>query len=553
MQNAVIYARFSSHGQNEQSIDGQVEECQQYCEQMGFNVVGIYHDNAISGKFDEKRSDFMQMIADSKTGLFQYIVVWKLDRFARNRYDSAIYKKDLSKRGIRVLSAKQQISPTNEGIFYEAILEANDEYYSLNLSTNVKRGQRQSVEKGLFIGGHTLFGYKINKTPVGNHYESKVEIDEKNAPIVQFIFEEYASGTPKKVIVDKLNAKGYKNFNGKPFHINNFQNTLTNRKYTGEYYFGENKQFNDNTYPPLISKELFNKVQERLKANKRAPAKAKAIIDYLLTGKAYCGHCGSPIVGTSGTGKMGNKFYYYNCSTKYKYHTCKKCAEKKGFLEWYVTEQTLEYVLQPARMDYIAGQLVEAYKRTASFAEIKSLESRISEVEKSIEKAVNAMIDATSSATRKLLDQKIADFEFLQNGLKNELLKLKAMNKANFTKKDIIAQLKLFCNGDPLDPEFQKRIIDGIVNSIYVYDDRILFYYNLHSAKQVSFIDNANIAENAEKTGDLATNIDEGKCSYLKCLAPPSNVKYEHQTQKVYYVFVDGLFGIVIYRKNTDK
>ena len=103
MQNAVIYARFSSHGQNEQSIDGQVEECQQYCEQMGFNVVGIYHDNAISGKFDEKRSDFMQMIADSKTGLFQYIVVWKLDRFARNRYDSAIYKKDLSKRGIRVL------------------------------------------------------------------------------------------------------------------------------------------------------------------------------------------------------------------------------------------------------------------------------------------------------------------------------------------------------------------------------------------------------------------------------------------------------------------
>ncbi len=95
------------------------------------------------------------------------------------------------------------------------------------------------------------------------------------------------------------------------------------------------------------------------------------------------------------------------------------------------------------------------------------------------------------------------------------------MNKANFTKKDIIAQLKLFCNGDPLDPEFQKRIIDGIVNSIYVYDDRILIYYNLHSAKQVSFIDNANIAENAEKTGDLATNIDEGKCSYLKCLAPP--------------------------------
>lgn len=552
MQNAVIYARFSSHGQNEQSIDGQIEECQQYCDQMGFNVVGVYHDNAISGKFDEKRSDFMQMIADSKEGLFQYIVVWKLDRFARNRYDSAIYKKDLSKHGIRVLSAKQQIAPTNEGIFYEAILEANDEYYSLNLSTNVKRGQRQSVEKGLFIGGHTLFGYKINKTPVGNHYESRVEIDETNAPIVQFIFEEYAKGTPKKVIVDKLNAKCCKNFNGKPFHINNFQNTLTNRKYTGEYYFGENKQYNNNTYPPLISKELFDKVQERLKANKHAPAKAKAIIDYLLTGKAYCGHCGSPMVGTSGTGKMGNKFYYYNCSTKYKEHTCQKHAEKKGFLEWYITEQTLEYVLQPARMDYIAGRLVESYKRTASYSEIKSLELRISEVDKNIEKAVNAMIDATSSATRKLLDQKIADYEFLQNGLKAELAKLKALSKANLTKKDVIVQLKQFCNGDPLDPEFQKRIIDGIVNCIYVYDDRILIYYNLFSAKQMSFINNAEIAENAENTGDLATSVDNAKCSYLKCLAPPSDVKYEHQTQKVYYVFVEGVFGIVIYR-NTEK
>lgn len=521
MQNAVIYARYSSHGQNEQSIDGQIDECQQYCEQMGFNVVGVYHDNAISGKFDEKRSDFMQMIADSKSGLFQYIVVWKLDRFARNRYDSAIYKKDLSKRGIRVLSAKQQIAPTNEGIFYEAILEANDEYYSLNLSTNVKRGQRQSVDKGLFIGGHTLFGYKVIKTPVGNRYESRVAIDEINAPIVQFIFNEYANGTPKKVIVDKLNAKGCKNYNGKPFHINNFQNTLTNRKYTGEYYFGENKQFNNNTYPPLISKELFDKVQERLKTNKRAPAKAKAIVDYLLTGKAYCGHCGAPMVGTSGTGKMGNKFYYYNCAVKYKEHTCQKRAEKKGFLEWYVTEQTMQYVLQPARMEFIAAELVKSLKESASYAEIKSLELHISEVDKNIDKAVTAMIDATSSAARKLLDQKIADYEFLQNGLKAELAKLKALSKATLTKKDLIVELKKFCSGDPLDPDFQKRIIDSLVNCVYVYDDRILIYYNIFTAKQVSFIDNTNIAKNAENMGDYTDSLNAGKCSYLKRLAPP--------------------------------
>lgn len=509
MQNAVIYARYSSHGQNEQSIEGQVQECQVYCEQMGFNIVGIYHDNAISGRFDEKRSDFLQMIADSKKGLFQYIVVWKLDRFARNRYDSAIYKKDLSKRGIRVLSAKQQIAPTNEGIFYEAILEANDEYYSLNLSTNVKRGQRQSAEKGLFIGGRCLFGYKIKKTPVGSRYESRVEIDEENAPIIQLIFEEYAKGTPKKVIVEMLNAKGYKNYNGKPFNMNNFQNNLSNSKYTGKFYFGESKILCDNAYPALISQELFDKVQERLKANKRKPAKSKAKVEYLLTGKAFCGHCGAPMVGTSAIGKLGNKFYYYNCAKKYKHHTCEKKSEKKGFLEWYVTEQTMEYVLQPARMNFIAERLVEEYKKSTSFAEIKSLETRINDIDVNMQKALDAMIDATSSATRKLFDQKIADYEFLKNGLKNELLKLKALNKSLLKKEDVLIQLKRFCTGDPLDFDFQKRIIEGIVNSIYIYDDRILIYYNLDDAKQVSFIENAEIAENIENKGETANNYNE--------------------------------------------
>lgn len=521
MQNAVIYARYSSHGQNEQSIEGQIEECQEYCNLMGFNVVNIYYDKALSGKYDESRTNFLKMIADSKKGLFQYIVVWKLDRFARNRYDSAIYKKELSKKGIRVLSAKQQISPTNEGIFYEAILEANDEYYSLNLSTNVKRGQRQSVEKGLFVGGHCLFGYKIKKIPIGSRYESKVEINEETAPIVKFIFEEYAKGTSKKQIVDQLNAKGFKNFNGKPFNINNFQHALTNPKYTGKFYFGENKILCDNAYPPLISQELFDKVQVRLKANKHSSGKGKAKIENLLTGKAYCGHCGAPLVGTSGKGKAGNKFYYYNCAKKYKYHTCDKNVEKKGFLEWWITEQTVEYVLQPTRLDFIAGRLVEEYKKTTSHAEIKSLEIRINELDIAMQKAVDAMIDASSSTTRKMLDQKIADYEFLQNGLKNELFKLKALAKAQLSKQDIKAELKKYCDGDPLDFDFQKRIINGIVNSIYIYDDKILVYYNLEDAKQISYIESSDIAENAEIIGEKAPTTKDCKSSNIKYNAPP--------------------------------
>ena len=175
MKNAVIYARYSSHRQDEQSIEGQLHVCHEYAKRQGFTVVGEYIDRAISGRSDD-RPQFQQMIDDSRKKAWQYVIVYKLDRFARNRYDSAIYKHKLKQNGVKLLSAMEQIGDNPESIILEAVLEASAEYYSLELAQKVRRGRRESAAKGKFVGGGVPLGYRSE-----NGY---LVLDESRAPYV---------------------------------------------------------------------------------------------------------------------------------------------------------------------------------------------------------------------------------------------------------------------------------------------------------------------------------------------------------------------------------
>ena len=158
--NAVIYARYSSHGQTEQSIEGQLRDNYAWAKQQGISVVGEYVDRARSGTKDT-RPDFQRMIEDAAKKQFEMVIVWKLDRFARNRYDSAIYKARLKKFGVRVVSVKEAITDSPEGIILEGLLESMAEYYSANLAQNVRRGLRESIAKGNFCGGNIPYGYRV--------------------------------------------------------------------------------------------------------------------------------------------------------------------------------------------------------------------------------------------------------------------------------------------------------------------------------------------------------------------------------------------------------
>ena len=483
---AVIYARYSSHGQQEQSIDGQLRDCYAFAERQGYMIIGEYIDRALTGRNDD-RPDFQRMLADARKKLFKYIIVWKLDRFARNRYDSAVHKAELKKYGVRVISATENITDEPEGIMLEGLLESLAEYYSANLSKHVKRGMRESVLAGNQTGGIPPYGYKV----VGK----KLVVDEDTAPVIKYIFEQYAKGMPKKQIIEELNKRNDYLHSGRTLTFNSLHYILKNPKYIGKYIY--DGQEIEGYCESIISDETFNAVQKRIDSVKHAPAAGKAHEDYLLQGKAFCGYCGTPLVGESGRGRGGLNYYYYACGKKKKSHKCTKKNEKKGFLEWYVVEQTIEYVLTPERIDYIAERIVAKYDEEFNDKGIKDLERQV----KKLEIEINVAVDASLTAPEKVRPRYFEKIEILETqkaDIELNLATLKIAAGHKYTKAQIAAWLKTFCNGDKLDIDFQKRIIDVLVNSVYVYDDKIVIYYNIKDGKQILYIEACGDIPNSE-------------------------------------------------------
>ena len=201
---AVIYARFSSERQREESIEGQVRECQEFAQRNNLSIVNTYIDRALSASKDtEKRLDFLRMIKDSSKQLFDVVLVWKLDRFARSRYDSAHYKHILKKNGVRVVSATENITEGPEGIILESMLEGMAEYYSAELSEKIQRGQKENALKCRNNGGRVPLGYRVNKTT------QQLEIEPLTAPIVREIFFFFFEGESMREIVNDLNDRGF--------------------------------------------------------------------------------------------------------------------------------------------------------------------------------------------------------------------------------------------------------------------------------------------------------------------------------------------------------
>jgi DNA invertase Pin-like site-specific DNA recombinase len=181
--NGVIYARYSSDNQREESIDGQLHECQAFAEKQGITIIDTCIDRAMSAKTDD-RPQFQQMIIDSEKKLFDVVIVWKLDRFSRDRYDSAHYKPLLGKNGAKVVSATEPISNDASGILLESMLEGMAEYYSAELSEKITRGLTDNVLKGKYNRQHIPLGLRIDE-------DRCFTIDEKTAPLVLEMFRMY--------------------------------------------------------------------------------------------------------------------------------------------------------------------------------------------------------------------------------------------------------------------------------------------------------------------------------------------------------------------------
>lgn len=296
--NVALYLRYSSGSQTEQSIEGQERVCTDYCARENHKIISIYIDRATSASKDtDKRHEFLRMIEDSGKGRFDAVVVYKLDRFARNRYDFAIYKSKLKKNNVEILSATEPISRDPEGILLESMLEGMAEYYSAELSQKVSRGIYQSALKGNFFGGTCPLGYKIEN--------KKYVIDPARAPYVKEIFSRYASGETMKQIIDYMNASGIRTAIGNEWSRNSLRKMLVNEKYIGTYRYKDICL--EDAIPAIIDKETFATVAERMRENKSNPARGKASVLYLLSNKLICGHCGAKMTGETGTNSKGMK------------------------------------------------------------------------------------------------------------------------------------------------------------------------------------------------------------------------------------------------------
>lgn len=440
--------------------------------------------------------------------------MYTLDRFARNRYDSAIYKNKLKKNGVRVLYAKQPMPDTPEGIILESMLEGYAEYYSENLSRGIKRGMKENALHGIAQSTPPL-GYKIG---ADRHFE----IEPIQGKAVREIFRLYSEGKSKAAIVNYLNDNGFKTSRGNRFNKNSLYRILTNETYIGIYK--HSGVVLEDAVPPLIDKQTWDSVQALLKRNSVSRARNKATEKYLLSGKVFCGHCGKLMIGESGVSKTGKPYRYYKCAGRKREHNCNKKVEKKEWLEQTVVQLIVDKVLTDETIERIATKTMEVLEKEYSDTSmLHALQERLKEVEKRINNIMEAIEQGIITPTTKT---RLEGFEQEKLELEGQIIE-EEKKKPSLTKELILQWLNLFRDGDIKNIKYQRKLIDTFLHSVYVYDDgdkgrKLVLIFNLSGENTETFslsdIDASTPPKCAYPNSDFVINQCFGFCFYLGSL-----------------------------------
>ena len=510
--NGVIYPRYSSDNQREESIEGQLRECEEYAAHNEITIIRTYIDRAFSAKTDN-RPQFQQMIHDSNSHLFDTVLVWKLDRFSRNRYDSAYYKRILKNNKVHIISVTEPISSTPEGIMLESLLEGMAEYYSAELAEKVARGLKENALKAKFNGGPVPLGSRIDEN---QHYQ----IDPVMAPIVQEAFRRYADGEGMKALCEELNRRGIRTGRGRPFTKCSFQNMLKNRRYLGEYRYKD--IIAEGAIPAIIDPVTFARVQKRSKENKIVSARTRVNDPFILTPKVFCGKCGAIVAGDSGTSHTGVTHYYYKCGNRKRRSSphCDLKAVRKEWLEQMVTHVAIHYILQESIMNTIADMAV-AYQAEDN-PRLPTLRAQLRDVNKRIGNLVSAIEEGVASATTR---QRLDELEQQRTGLETSICQ-EEMKHPELAKDQILQWLQQIKNLDLDDLRVQRQVVDCFVNSIYLFDDKLIINFNFgDETRQVTL----------QEVQEMIKTKENEKKQMARCL------------NLIFYV--DG-FGVVFYNED---
>ena len=474
-----LYARYSSDNQRSESIDAQIRAMKAYCKQNNFVIVDTYVDKARSATTDNRPS-FQRMIADSANHTFNIVLVHKLDRFARNRYDSAVYKRELKKNGVQVYSVLENLDDSPESIMMEAVLEGMAEYYSQNLGREVIKGMRENALKCIHTGGRPPLGYDVDPET------RKLVINEKEAESVRIIYSLYSKGYGYSHILDKLNSEGRLTKKGSVFQKNSLYSILTNPKYQGMYVFNRSsaKSFygTRNTHllkseeeiitveggcPMIIEPEIYQKVQRRIDKQKHGGGSFNSKYTYLLTGKVRCMNCGRTMTGNAvHSGRDKSLYITYRCTNDRKY--CDNRDINRDYLEKYVITLLEKEIISVTALKQIAKKIESSRKKGKETAKEKQqqLQEVLRETENALANVAKAVADGLLSDA---LTEKLQELEEQKASILKEITMYGGLYDDNI---DIIDG-KMMCERyrelkeAPASPEY-KEYIQNFIDKIEV-------------------------------------------------------------------------------------
>lgn len=416
--------------QTEQSIEGQFKECRAYAERMGYTIVGEYKDEHLTGTSDN-RADFQRMIKDSNKKTFEAVLVYQLDRFARSREYSAKYKSILRKNGVRLISARENISDDASGIILESVLEGMAEYYSVELGQKVERGMKINASKHLYIGGYITLGFKI--------VDKKYTIDEQTASITLNAYKMYDNDhTIEEVreyvnnqlkVIDKRNKKGEL----VQYSKGAIRNLLADKRCMGTYIYKDKET--PNAIPQIVDVNLFNRVQERLDKNKHSPSRLKTTNDYILTTKLFCGHCKDVMVGICGTSRTGKRHAYYSCN-KARKKQCNKKNVKKEIIEDIVVKEARN-ILTDENINKIAKTVVKLVEKEKDTSTLKMLQNRLKQNEKQKANLFESLKICDIDSVRRSIFEEIAKVEIEHNDIESQI-QVESSKKINLDETQVI-------------------------------------------------------------------------------------------------------------------
>lgn len=447
----VIYARYSEGPrQTDQSIEGQVADCRAYAAAHDIDVIGIYADRHISGTSTEGRDEFLRMMHDADRRAFDAVITWKIDRFGRSREDIAVNKIRLRKAGVQLHYAKESVPDGPEGILLESLLEGLAEYYSADLRQKVTRGIRETAKKGKSPFGTLPIGYTTDA-------DRRIVVDPAEADAVREVFRMHIAGSSISAIREMLKKRGVKaTSKGVVYRI------LRNEHYLGCFTV----QGIDIPVEPIIDRSTFDAAA----ASFRGPyhnAAGRADVDYLLSCKCYCATCGKMLQGTHGTGKAGQKYYYYKCPSK------DMKPAQKDWLENLVIEQTCQEILTDEMIGRLTKKIMEIQRAEQQLDPATALRKELKDVNKKKANIVRALEEGASPS----LVARLTELDARSDELAVEIERA-SLQRPVIPEEIIRGWLQSFRSGDKDDPTFRRRLLQTFVADVTVGPEDVTIRYN---------------------------------------------------------------------------